>query len=113
MKRLRILHWLPLWGCLLRLAGCRGDVLKTASKLTPDFSTNEVYALFSDYEVMSIKTGGVAHISRDAVMFRSHVPVALRITFAPRRRWFHTFESCKIYFDADGKALGYYYERPD
>lgn len=113
MRYFRVSHWLPLLGCLLFLAGCRGDILKTASKLTPDFSTNEVYALFSDYETMAIKTGDVAHISRDAVMFSSNVPVALRITFVPRRRWFHTFESCKIYFGADGKVLGYYYERPD
>ena len=76
-------------------------------------STDEVCDLLSSYEVMTLQLGNVARISRDAVIFREGTPVALRATFVPRRRLFHTFESCTVYFGQDGVIVAYYCEWPD
>ncbi len=110
LKKLSISFLLS--ACLCSAIGCSPALEKTAEKLQPGMTTKQVYSLFSGYEVMASRTGNVAHISRDAVVFRSDIPVASSVTFAPRARVFHNFETCKVYFGSDGVVLGYYYELP-
>lgn len=111
MKNLLMLSLLMV--CLCTALSCSPNLKKTAGKLQSGMTTNEVYSLFRGYEIMASRTGAVAHISRDAVVFRQNTPVALRVTFAPKRRVFHNFETCKVYFGNDGVVVGYYYELPD
>lgn len=109
-----VILFLSFYCCLLILLyGCQKmGIENTAFKLTPELSTNEVYTLFSGYEIVSIRTGDVAIVGHNATIFQNDQPIALRITFSTPISFFHLWESCDIYFGQNGKVLGYQCERP-
>ena len=99
--------------CMVLSAGCSNGLKSTAYKLKMGMTTNDVYALFKKYDVLGARTGNIAHMNPNAIMYRTNIPIYYRITFIPKNGGIFNYESCKIYFDENGYIIGYYYERPD
>lgn len=92
--------------------GCGASLSRTAQKLSSDSSIDEVYDMFSRYEILSKSTNNISFM-RDSVIFNPDSKPAFEITFSTPTQWWNLGETCDVYFSEDGKVLGYYYERPD
>lgn len=92
--------------------GCVASLSHAARKLSSDSSIDEVYDIFSNYEILFKTTNNISFM-RDSVIFNPDSKPALVITFSTPTQWWNLGESCRVYFSEDGKVLGYYYERPD
>jgi hypothetical protein len=83
-------------------------------RLNPAMSRDQVGALFREFaeHESEFKGGrpGTNDFQDPPVFFQSNLPAGMRITYAPTAGGlFSMFESCEVYFDANGIITGYHY----
>lgn len=97
--------------CLVAFFSCTSPLERKGLRLRAGMDENEVRVLFKRCELVAEWHGGVK-MHRNAKVLQDNAAADSMLLFRAQKPFICDFESLSVYFDANGKVVAYYFDRP-